>query len=207
MVSLRVEERPTDLVMNNFEKLDRHTDDLQTQEREKDLHCSSEVHILILDDDPSVARIMQTALSHKDFMIDVMAEPTQMEAQLQTRPYHIVILDYIIPGLESEKVLGWVREYQPTASIIVVTGYPTIDSAINCLRAGTFDYLTKPFQIDAIAARGDALPENKGLLRLSEEGFANRSAPPFENDANRWVSRWQRNGPAHQRQPRLSFAD
>src|SRR5882757_1414492 len=92
MVSLRVEERPTDLVMNNFEKLDRHSGDLQPQDREKDLYCSSEVHILILDDDPSVARIMQTALSHKDFMIDVMAEPTQMEAQLQARPYHIVIL-------------------------------------------------------------------------------------------------------------------
>ena len=62
----------------------------------KDLYCSGEVHILILDDDPSVARIMQTALSHKDFQIDVMAEPTHMEAQLQARPYHIVILDYIL---------------------------------------------------------------------------------------------------------------
>ena len=47
-------------------------------------------------------------------------------------------------------MLGWVREYQPTASIIVVTGYPTIDSALNCLRAGTFDYFTKPFQISQL---------------------------------------------------------
>ncbi|CAN5388604.1 hypothetical protein BH10PLA2_BH10PLA2_13270 [soil metagenome] len=172
MVSLRVEERPTDLVMNSFEKIDRQPNNaLQPQDRDKDLYCSGEVHILILDDDPSVARIMQTALSHKDFQIDVMADPASMEAQLQARPYHIVILDYIIPGLESEKVLGWVREYQPTSSIIVVTGYPTIDSALNCLRAGTFDYLTKPFQMSQLQHVVMRCLENKGLLRLSEEAL------------------------------------
>ena len=91
--------------------------DSSPQNRDKDLYCSSEVHILILDDDPSVARIMQTALSHKDFMIHVMAEPGRMEAQLQVRPYHIVILDYIIPGLDPRKCsAGSASISQPPAS-------------------------------------------------------------------------------------------
>ena len=193
MVSLRVEERPTDLVMNSFEKVDRQpSNGLQPQDRDKDLYCSSEVHILILDDDPSVARIMQTALSHKDFMIDVMAEPAQMETQLQLRPYHIVILDYIIPGLESEKVLGWVREYQPTASIIVVTGYPTIDSALNCLRAGTFDYLTKPFQMSQLQHVVMRCLENKGLLRLSEEALRESLGAPSGRNGKCSASLWRK---------------
>ena len=54
------------------------------------------------------------------------------------------------------------REYQPEASIIVVTGYPSIDSALNCLRARTYDYLTKPFQIDHLQRDRDALPGEQG---------------------------------------------
>ena len=165
------------------------------------------MHILILDDDPSVARIMQTALSHKDFQIDVMAEPTHMEAQLQVRPYHIVILDYIIPGLESEKVLGWVREYQPTASIIVVTGYPTIDSALNCLRAGTFDYLTKPFQMSQLQHVVMRCLENKGLLRLSEEALRESLGAAIRERRKALGLTLAQMAQRTERQPWLSLAD
>jgi DNA-binding response OmpR family regulator len=135
------------------------------------LFCAGEVRILILDDDPSVGRVIKSALARKDFHVDAVSDPGLMEAQLQERPYHIVILDYVIPGLESEKVLGWVREHQSDASIIVVTGYPSIDSALSCLRAGTFDYLTKPFQISQLQRVVSRCLENKGLLRMSEEAL------------------------------------
>ena len=114
---------------------------------------------------------MQTALTHKDFRIDVVHDPAQVEDQLKTGPYHIIILDYVIPGLEAEKVLGWIRELQPNAGIIVVTGYPSIDSALSCLRAGTFDYLTKPFQMTQLQKVVTRCLENKGMLRLSEEAL------------------------------------
>jgi DNA-binding response OmpR family regulator len=142
--------------------------------RDKDddhLFCSGEVHILVLDDDPAVGRVIQSALARKDFTIDTVSDPMLMESQLQEKPYHIVILDYVIPGLESEQVLGWVRTHQPDASIIVVTGFPSIDSALNCLRAGTFDYLTKPFQVNQLQKVVMRCLENKGLLRMSEEAL------------------------------------
>jgi FixJ family two-component response regulator len=135
------------------------------------LFCAGDVTILILDDDPSVGRVIQSALARREFQVETVSDPTLMEAKLQEKPYHIVILDYVIPGLESEQVLGWVREHQPTASIIVVTGYPSIDSALNCLRAGTFDYLTKPFQISQLQRVVSRCLENKGLLRMSEEAL------------------------------------
>jgi DNA-binding response OmpR family regulator len=132
------------------------------------LYCSSEVRILVLDDDQAVCRVMQAALSPHDFKVDVVSEATQMEAALKAKPYHVVILDYVIPGLESEQVLEWVRQYQQDASIIVVTAYPSIDSALNCLRARTYDYLTKPFQIGHLQRIVTRCLESKGLLRLSE---------------------------------------
>ena len=142
------------------------------QEKDEDsLYCSGEVRILILDDDAAVTRVIQSALTRKDFTVDAISDPMLVEAQLQEKPYHIIILDYVLPGLESEQVLGWVRTHQPDASVIVVTGFPSMDSALNCLRAGTFDYLTKPFQISQLQRVVLRCLENKGLLRMSEEAL------------------------------------
>ena len=96
----------------------------QVQRREPDIYCSSEVRILILDDDPAVCRVIQAALSNSDFKIDAVSDPRWWRPPCAGEPYHLIILDYVIPGLESEQVLDWVREYQPDASIIVVTGLP-----------------------------------------------------------------------------------
>jgi DNA-binding response OmpR family regulator len=135
------------------------------------LYCAGEVRILILDDDPSVCRVVQAALGQKGFTVHAVSDPTQMERHLRENAYHIVILDYVIPGLESEQLLGTLRESQANASVIVVTAFPSMDSALQCLRAGTYDYLTKPFQIAQLQRVVTRCLEGKGLLRLSEEAL------------------------------------
>jgi CheY-like chemotaxis protein len=132
------------------------------------LYCASEVRILVIDDDQSVCRVMQAALAPNEFKVDVVSDPVELEPTLRRQSYHVIILDYVLPGLESAQVLDWVRQTQPDASIIVVTAYPSIDSALNCLRAHTYDYLTKPFQIAALQRTVTRCLESKGLLRMSE---------------------------------------
>jgi CheY-like chemotaxis protein len=134
----------------------------------KDLYCSSEVRILVMDDDQQICRMMQAALAPSDFKVDAVCEPAQMQAALMEARYDIIILDYVIPGLDSQQVLEWVKQYQAEASIIVVTAYPSIDSALNCLRARTYDYLTKPFQVIQLQRTVTRCLESKGLLRMSE---------------------------------------
>ena len=131
-------------------------------------YCASDVRLLVLDDDPSVCRVIQSALARNDFTVDAVSDPTQMEDRLRQGPYHIVILDYCIPGIDSEAFLEQVRSHQPDASIIVVTAFPSIDSALNCLRARTYDYLTKPFQVSQLQKTVMRCLEGKGLLRMSE---------------------------------------
>ncbi|MBV9121749.1 MAG: response regulator [Planctomycetes bacterium] len=147
----------------------------EPQVRQKELpgglHSVGEVRILVLDDDKTICKMIQAALAQNDFTIDMVSDPAQNKGQLQAKPYHIVILDYVIPGLESEKVLNWVHEFQPEASIIVVTAFPSIDSALNCLRAHTYDYLTKPFQVEQLQKIVTRCLESKGLLRMSEEAL------------------------------------
>jgi CheY-like chemotaxis protein len=136
--------------------------------RESTLYCAGEVSILVLDDDQAVCRVMQAALTPQSFHVDAVSESGQMQEALRARPYHLILLDYVIPGLEAEQVLEWVREHQPEASVIVVTAYPSIDSALHCLRARTYDYLTKPFQVAHLQRIVIRCLESRGLLRMSE---------------------------------------
>jgi DNA-binding response OmpR family regulator len=142
--------------------------------RERRLQAAGEIRILILDDDVGVCDIIKRALADTDFIVDVVSDPNQAEAQLRDKakdPYHLIILDYVLPGVPSDTIFGWVSEYQKEASIIVVTGYPSIDSALNCLRARTYDYLTKPFDVGQLSDVVSRCLESKGLLRLSEDAL------------------------------------
>jgi DNA-binding response OmpR family regulator len=135
------------------------------------LYSAGEIRLLVIDDDPTIGPFIQAALTGNNFKIDVITDLQTVEATLHNTSYHVVILDYVLPGLGSERVMAWMREYQPDASIIVVTGYPTIDSALHCLRERTYDYLTKPFQLEQLKKTITRCLESRGLLRLSEEAL------------------------------------
>jgi CheY-like chemotaxis protein len=132
------------------------------------LYCADDVHILVVDDDDAVCRLIQAGLARDGFYVDAVSEADQIEARLKGMDYHIIILDYVIPGVPAEQVLEWLRRDQPNASIIVVTAFPSVDSALHCLRARTYDYLTKPFQVAQLQRVVSRCLEGKGLLRLSE---------------------------------------
>jgi CheY-like chemotaxis protein/DNA-binding XRE family transcriptional regulator len=138
---------------------------------ENGLYCANEVRILVLDDDQSICRMIQAALGSSTFKVDTISDPSQARDVLHLRLYQVIILDYVLPGLESEQVLEWIREDQPEASIIVVTAYPSIDSALSCLRARTYDYLTKPFQVSHLQRVVTRCLESRGFLRMSEEAL------------------------------------
>src|SRR6188472_1232727 len=90
----------------------------------RELQSSGDIHILILDDDPHTCAVIQAALANRDFVIEVVSDPMMVESAL-ARPnsYHLIVLDYVLPGLEAEQVFGWIRDSQPDANIVVVTGY------------------------------------------------------------------------------------
>ena len=142
-----------------------------TRPMQDGFYFPTEVRMLVIDDEGTICRLIQDVLSRPGFIIDTVSEASQIEAQLQARPYHIIIQDYVIPGQDPETVMSWVRENQADASVIVVTAFPSIDSALHCLRAHTYDYLTKPFQVEQLQRTITRCLESRGLLRLSEEAL------------------------------------
>jgi CheY-like chemotaxis protein/DNA-binding XRE family transcriptional regulator len=144
---------------------------LEPPESNPPLYASGEIHVLVLDDDELIGRMIEEALSTRGFHLNIVSDTRRIEEELRRRKYALILLDYVLPGLQTQHVLDWIHEYQADAAVIVVTAYPSIDSALNCLRARTFDYLTKPFQISHLQETVTRCLESKGLLRLSEEAL------------------------------------
>ncbi len=143
-----------------------------------ELQSSGDIRILIMDDDPATCAVIQAALANKDFHIDTVSDPAEVEAALARTStgegrgfYHLIVMDYVVPGLDADQVFAWIRDNQPDANIVVVTGYPSVDSALSCLRARTYDYVTKPFQIDHLREIVIRCLESKGLLRMTEDAL------------------------------------
>jgi CheY-like chemotaxis protein len=130
-----------------------------------------DIRILVIDDDPAIGRLIQTALTNPQIAIDAVAEADKVRPALEKHQYHVILMDYVIPDLEATTILGWIKELQPDASVIVVTAFPSMDSALTCLRSHTFDYIPKPFRLDDMKKTLMRCLESRGLLRLSEEAL------------------------------------
>jgi CheY-like chemotaxis protein len=135
------------------------------------LYCPTEVRILVIDDEPGICQLIRSALERPNFLIDTVSDVFQIEGQLQTKGYHLIISDYVLPGINPQDLFEWLKRDQADASVIVVTGFPSLDSVVSCLRARTYDYLTKPFDISQLEDVVRRCLEAKGLLRLSEEAL------------------------------------
>jgi len=138
----------------------------------QDLLCAGEVRILVVDDHASVCQVIEAALAYKDFTITSISDTLNLEAVIKGETkFHLIILDYMLPPLSTDQVLAWLRDYQPDAALIVITGFPTTESAVNALRARASDYLMKPFEITQLRDTVYRCLKEIGLLRMSERSL------------------------------------
>src|SRR4051812_3795148 len=84
----------------------------------RELQSSGDIRILILDDDPPTCAVIQSALANRDFQIDTVSDPMMVEAALRSAQYQLIVLDYVLPGLEPDQVFAWIRETQPDANVV-----------------------------------------------------------------------------------------
>lgn len=135
------------------------------------LLASGEVRLLVIDDDAAICQLIRAGLACDQFTVDTVSDPTEIEAKLRQTTYHLILLDFVIPGVEPAQAFDWIKQYQPDANVIVVTGFPSMESALSSLRAHAYDYVTKPFQLDQLRAVVTRCLQARGLLRLSEEAL------------------------------------
>ncbi|MGL5094123.1 MAG: response regulator [Planctomycetia bacterium] len=125
--------------------------------------------LLAVDDEKIYIDTYRKYFGKRGFQVDVADNLSDFEQKLRAVHHHVVLLDYYLDNdkIEGDVMMQMVEQYDRDASVLVVTGRPSLDAAVVSLRKHVFDYLSKPIKIDLLAEAVNRALEAKGLLRMS----------------------------------------
>jgi DNA-binding NtrC family response regulator len=106
--------------------------------------------VLLIDDDDSLRRVMEFNLTEAGYKVQTAASGEEGLMLFERGSFDAVITDITMPGMSGMEVLAKVRERDEGLPVIVITAYGTIESAVEAMKQGAFDYITKPFNRDEL---------------------------------------------------------
>ena len=132
--------------------------------------------ILIVEDDLTFATMLKTWLGKKGFSVDTAGSNARARKQLDTQPYDLVLSDLRLPDQDGIFLLSWMKEHDYNAPLIIMTGYADIQSAVQAMKHGASDYISKPVQPDELLKKINEALQKKTLPPTATAGMEKRAA-------------------------------
>ena len=129
------------------------------------------VRVLVVDDDKAICEYMETFLSRDGLQVTSLSNPEDAADEVKAGGYHLVVLDLMMPGVDGVEVLRRVRKVDTDVAVVIFTGYPSLETAVQSMKLDAVDYLKKPFNPEEFRAVVDRVMRKKGLLRSPEENL------------------------------------
>ncbi len=130
------------------------------------------IKLLIVDDDEKFLNTIAERLGLKDFDVTTAGDGQQAVATAQKGSFDVAILDLNMPGMDGKELLKILKENNPFLEAVMLTGYASIDSAVECTKLGAFGYLEKPYDFE-------------NLLSILKDAYQARLKKKFEKDSQR----------------------
>jgi CheY-like chemotaxis protein len=134
------------------------------------------IQILIAEDDDSLREIIQDFLKNPQRIISSFKNGQEAIHAIRKSHFDLVITDLMMPGADGMEVLRQAKGKNPDCVVILITGYASLDSALQAIRGGAYDYIRKPFKLDELeivvknaCEKIMLVRENKGLLQRLKE--------------------------------------
>ncbi len=102
--------------------------------------------ILVVDDDPLIRGSLYEMLRGQRYEVEMASDGSEAMDHLNRRPFQLVITDWKMPQMDGMSLLAHIKTQHPDVNVILVTGFGNVSSAVEAIRQGAFDYLTKPIQ-------------------------------------------------------------
>lgn len=144
-------------------------------------------HILLVEDDISHCTILQALISGWGYRVSVAHNGRQALEQVRAQPFDLILSDVRMAEMDGIAALKAIKSYNPAIPILIMTAYSNVESAVEAIKAGAYDYLTKPLDFDTLqltlarALEHTSLKsENQDLkqrLRFDQQNFIGRSEP------------------------------
>jgi two-component system copper resistance phosphate regulon response regulator CusR len=115
------------------------------------------VKLLVIEDDRTVGQYVKRGLAEAGFQVDLVVDGAEGLRVASEGHYDVVVLDLRLPTLDGREVLRTMRDRGNTVPVLVLTAQDTVDFKVQALRMGADDYVTKPFALEELLARVEAL--------------------------------------------------
>jgi two-component system response regulator PilR (NtrC family) len=106
--------------------------------------------ILVVDDELSMREFLQIMLKKENYAVDTAASGEEALEEIERNPYDLILCDIMMPRINGMEVLRRTRELNPEAMVIMITAFASTETAVEAMKLGAYDYITKPFQVDEI---------------------------------------------------------
>ena len=137
--------------------------------------------ILVVDDEHKICAMLEVALCRDGYAVETCPDPAAAIEQFRQHPHDMVITDIRMPGVDGFELIKTVKGIHHGSIVLAMTGHATVDTAVQALREGADDYITKPFEISALRRLVASLLDNQELLVQAQDLAAAeppKAAPP-----------------------------
>jgi len=107
-------------------------------------------HILVVDDEESIRELLSEYLNNCGYEVTCAAGGQEALKYYKAHHFDVVVSDLIMSPIDGMELLGEIKKIDPDVLFIMITGYPSIETALEAVQRGAKDYITKPFNIDDI---------------------------------------------------------
>ena len=125
--------------------------------------------ILVADDDDIVRDVITTLLSRDGFSVISVSDGLEAINLLRIKDVHLVISDLMMPGAGGIEVLKYAVRSNPDIAVVILTAYGTLDTTLEAIQAGAYDYLTKPFKAQEISILAERAFQRAQLIEDNRE--------------------------------------
>jgi len=108
----------------------------------------AEGRILIADDEDGLRWVLEKGFRGAGYQVTAVKDGTAALREAEAQPFDLILLDIRMPGVDGLTLLGHVRDKRPDAQVVIMTAHGTVETAIQAMQKGAYDYLAKPFDID-----------------------------------------------------------
>lgn len=119
--------------------------------------------VLVVEDEEQILRTVEEVLCEQGYLVTTASEGETAAIRIDEGHYHVVLLDLVLPGAMGLDLLRRVKEHDPLAAVVIITGHANYENAVAAIRGGACDFLSKPFTLDELEIAVAAALERRKL--------------------------------------------
>jgi len=125
--------------------------------------------VLVVDDEPMITNMLYEALNKKNYSVEVTDTGAKALNMIDREQHDLIITDVYLPDLNGMEILKTAKKNEPNVGVIVITGHGSVASAVEAIKEGAYDYLTKGFSLDEIELTVEKFFQYQRLVKENQQ--------------------------------------